>query len=250
MKFFGSGSKKPSSSKKDSQSAPSTHSNANTNFEDRPQDSQPRRSEPSSPTKSHPKSPKKSSSSSRHSTYTESTATTAANNNSSTTTKTQRPSRSSRLSTDQRRSQKIDPNTHPLNLPPEERRRLSALAHSAMSGRDSMDVDREPVNGAVNGASSPSPKPSAQANFSVPIPNGTSHEEAPAPPPHSSNPSSPITTPADDAETYKAAGNRHFKEKNYPKAIEQYSKGLSCHQVFLVLFSSCSNICPSRGPVS
>lgn len=83
-----------------------------------------------------------------------------------------------------------------------------------------MDVDREPVNGASSPVSSP--PPSAQTNFSVPIPDNS---EAPAPPPHKSNPSSPITTPEDDAESYKNAGNRHFKEKNYAKAIEQYSKG-------------------------
>lgn len=93
-----------------------------------------------------------------------------------------------------------------------------------MSGNNSMDIDREPVNG----ASSPPPSnPSAQTNFSVPIPNGTaSHEEAPVPPPHKSNPSSPVPTPQDDADAYKAAGNRLFKDKNYPKAIEQYSKGM------------------------
>ena len=86
-----------------------------------------------------------------------------------------------------------------------------------------MDVDREPVvNGAASSPASSPQQPSAQTNFSVPIPDNT---DAPAPPPHKSNPSSPITTPEDDAEQYKAAGNRHFKEKNYPKAIEQYTKG-------------------------
>lgn len=86
-----------------------------------------------------------------------------------------------------------------------------------------MDVDREPEP--VNGASSPvsSPQPSAQTNFSVPIPDVDT--QAPAPPPHKSNPSSPITTAEDDAKSYKDAGNRHFKEKNYAKAIEQYTKG-------------------------
>jgi DnaJ family protein C protein 7 len=96
-----------------------------------------------------------------------------------------------------------------------------------MSGRNSMDIDQEPP--ANNGTSTPPPAASAQTNFAVPIPNGTTHEgqeAAPAPPPHKSNPSSPQPTPADEAESYKAAGNRFFKEKNYAKAIEQYSKGL------------------------
>ncbi|CAG9937535.1 unnamed protein product [Clonostachys rosea f. rosea IK726] len=205
MKFFGSGSKKQSPTKK------SNH------FVDDLQAPQQNRSEPSSPTKPQPRPSKKSSSSSssRHSTVPEATT--------STSSKSSRPFRTSSSS----RRHKIDVDAHPLNLPPEERKRLSILAQSAMSGNNgsngnSMDLDREPVNGATPST----PQPSAQANFSVPIPNGTSHEEAPAPPPHRSNPGSPVPTAEDDAESYKAAGNRHFKEKNYSKAIEQYSKAV------------------------
>lgn len=209
MKFFGGRSSKKPSFKK--------HSSSNTfpsHFDER-EDSHHPRSEPSSPSKSPTKSPKKTSSS-RPSSHIDSP-------------KSSRPSRSSRHTNDSgssssSRRSKFDPDTHPLNLPPEERRRLSSLAQSAMSGSNSMDIDREPP---VNGASPGSPQnPSAQANFSVPIPNGTSPGEAPAPPPHKSNPSSPVTTPQGDAEDYKAAGNRHFKEKNYAKAIEQYNKGM------------------------
>ncbi|KPM35342.1 hypothetical protein AK830_g11219 [Neonectria ditissima] len=151
-------------------------------------------------------------------------------------------SRLSRHSTDpghSSRRAKVDHDTHPLNLPPEERKRLSDLATSAMNG-NSMDIDREPVNGAARASTPPNPgananvsanananaNPSAQANFSVPIPNGGSHEEAPPPPPHKSNPGSPTPTPLEDAESYKAAGNRFFKDKNYAKAIEQYSKAV------------------------
>jgi hypothetical protein len=99
-----------------------------------------------------------------------------------------------------------------------------------------MDVDPQPVNGAASPP--PPPKaasnPSAQKNFPVPIPNGSvpngngnGNDEAPAPPPHKSNPSSPVPSPIEDAESYKTAGNRFFKEKNYAKAIEQYSKGMT-----------------------
>ncbi|KZZ95897.1 DNAJ domain containing protein [Moelleriella libera RCEF 2490] len=123
-----------------------------------------------------------------------------------------------------RRSKK-DADIHPLNLPPEERRRLSKLSSSTMS--EQMDIDREPVNGTSSPASSSSQNnSSAQTNFAVPITNETQNDEAPAPPPHKSNPSSPVLTPLDDAESYKAAGNRFFKEKNYTKAIEQYSKAV------------------------
>lgn len=165
------------------------------------------------------------------------------------TTKASSTSKSSRLSrhsTDaghSRRSSKYDPDTHPLNLPPEERerKRLSAMSNSAMNS-NSMDVDPQPVNGAA----SPPPPPakgssnaSAQKNFAVPITNGSmapnGNDEAPAPPPHKSNPSSPVPSPLEEAESYKTAGNRLFKEKNYAKAIEQYSKGM--RQYMMTLFT-------------
>ncbi|KAI9166640.1 DnaJ subfamily C member [Paramyrothecium foliicola] len=199
MKFFG-GSKKPSSKK-----------NASSPVLDDRDDPHYSHSEPSSPTKSPTKPPaKKTSRPAPH----------------IPDPKAPRPSRGLRHSTDpgsSSRRSKIDFDTHPLNLPPEERKRLSELSKAAMSGSNSMDIDREPVNGAT---SPQSQNPSAQSNFSVPIPNGTSHDEPPAPPQHGSNPSSPILTPQDDAESYKAAGNRFFKEKNYAKAIEQYSKAV------------------------
>lgn len=208
MKFFGA-SKKESSSKKHSHSS---------SLDDRDPAQRHHYSEPSSPTKSSSssssRSPKKSS---RH-------------DSSRDTKSASRQSRLSRQSTDpgasssssSRRGSKYDPDTHPLNLPPEERKRFSTLSRSstAMSANDAMDIDREPVNGA-----SGSPKPSAQANFSVPIPNGTMHGEPPAPPPHKSAPSSPAPSTVDEAEAFKAAGNKFFKEKDYRKAIEQYSNG-------------------------
>jgi hypothetical protein len=65
-------------------------------------------------------------------------------------------------------------------------------------------------------------------------PNG--NDEAPAPPPHKSNPSSPIPSPLEDAESCKTAGNRLFKEKNYAKAIEQYSKGMRHYMTMLFFY--------------
>ena len=89
-----------------------------------------------------------------------------------------------------------------------------------------MDIDREPVNGSPAASTPPPQNPSAQTNFSVPITNGHTRDQAPTPPPHKSNPSSPVPTQEDDAESYKAAGNRFLKDRNYTKAIEQYSKGM------------------------
>lgn len=224
--FFGTGKKPtPSPSPSSSSTPPPSSSRKSATFEerDREHDSSeppPYSSEPSSPARE--KSPSKSSrKSSRPTSTTE-------------PTKSSRSSRLSRQSTDpghshshSSRRPKYEPETHPLNLPPEERKRLSALA-AAMNG-NSMDVDSEPVSGARS-TTPPNPKANAQANFSVPIPNGSSHDDgAPPPPPHKSNPGSPTITPEEDAESYKNAGNRFFKEKNYYKAIEQYSKGMRRH---------------------
>lgn len=123
------------------------------------------------------------------------------------------------------RKKKIDLDTHPLNLPPEERKRFSAL--SAMSNRDSMDIDKEP---AANGTpSSPPPQPQHPDSFSKTAANGASpmhiDSDVPVPPPHRSSPSSPVPSPEEEAEAYKAAGNKLFKEKEYKRAIEEYSKG-------------------------
>ncbi|KAF5976670.1 tetratricopeptide repeat 2 [Fusarium coicis] len=223
--FFGSG-KKPTSSSTPPPPPPLSSTRKSATFEERdrenydPAEQPPAYSEPSSPARA--KSPSKSSKRlSRPASY-------AAES----TKSSSRSSRLSRQSTDpghshshshsSSRRHKYEPDTHPLNLPPEERKRLSALA-AAMNG-NSMDVDSEPVNGA---RSTTPPNPKAQTNFSVPIPNGSSHDDgAPPPPPHKSNPGSPTITPEEDAEAYKAAGNRFFKEKNYYKAIEQYSKAV------------------------
>ncbi|KAI1188697.1 hypothetical protein F5B17DRAFT_255926 [Nemania serpens] len=147
-----------------------------------------------------------------------------------------------RHSTDARRG-KADLNTHPLNLPPDEIKRLSAL--SAMSDRnsfDKMDVDKE--NAAQPSSSSSShpsssarppsspPPPQPQKSFSVPInspTNGAKPEangEGPAPPPHRSNPSSPVPSDAEQAENYKSLGNKSFKERQYKKAIKEYSQAI------------------------
>jgi DnaJ family protein C protein 7 len=150
------------------------------------------------------------------------------------------------------KKKKIDPDTHPLNLPPEQRsKRLSA-----MSARDAMDIDKEPVNGGTDSPASPQPsqpasqppKPQHSKSFTVPVSdkadaapakngtttngvNGTKQGESngdlPVPPPHRSQPSSPAQTAAEDAETFKNDGNKYFKAKDYTKAIENYTKGKS-----------------------
>lgn len=142
-----------------------------------------------------------------------------------------RTTRSRPTSYSSRRSSRYDSDSHPLNLPPEERQRLSLNAMSAMNDQPTpqpMDVDRE---------HSSSPAPSSPAE---PKPNGP-NGNTPAPPPHRYTKSPPpqsanyaatseaATPPAElptiDAEEYKAAGNKFFKIKDYPAAIKEYSKG-------------------------
>ena len=49
--------------------------------------------------------------------------------------------------------------------------------------------------------------------------NGTHAEKSPTPPPHRSN-----GTTA-EADSFKLAGNKFFKDRNYARAIEEFSKG-------------------------
>lgn len=89
-----------------------------------------------------------------------------------------------------------DQDLHPLNLPPDElHRRLSAMADQ----RSSMDIDPQDVQ----------------------MKNGVNGEErSPTPPPHKS------TSSSDEAESFKLAGNKFFKDGNYKRAIEEYNKGM------------------------
>ncbi|CAK7269681.1 hypothetical protein SEPCBS57363_003724 [Sporothrix epigloea] len=197
-----------------------------------------------SPTSS-PRPKKSSSSSSRHQRPSSSSRNhqlpTAEPNLSSTSLPTSSHSSSSRR-------RKVDPNTHPLNLPPEERKRLSLL--SSMSNRNSADTDRD-TPGVVSGAASPSsPKPlqnsqtkkssqppmqpaqpAAQSasspppasNGTVPVNTSSSNGNVPVPPPHKT----PAPTAAEEAETFKNLGNKYFKDKSYHAAITEYTKAVN-----------------------
>lgn len=127
---------------------------------------------------------------------------------------------------------------HPLNLPPEERKRLSAMsAASDPLTPQPMDIDREQT--ASPGPASPSPAPVPPGAF--PQTNGVNgtkdHEERPPTPPLHRTQTAPST---EDAESHKAAGNKFFKAKEYDKAIAEYTKGeaLAVHGI---VFSTVSN---------
>lgn len=120
----------------------------------------------------------------------------------------------------------FDLNTHPLNLPPDQIRRLSAL--SSMSDPDRMDIDSEGPNGVPASPSPQSNMPGAFDSSKVNGTNGAPNGEGPVPPPHKSNPTSPAPVAAptpEEAEAFKAAGNKFYKAKEYKKAIEEYTKG-------------------------
>ncbi|KAK8221325.1 hypothetical protein IWZ01DRAFT_37244 [Phyllosticta capitalensis] len=122
------------------------------------------------------------------------------------TSPTKRSTFSSRSSASQ------DRDTHPLNLPPEERRKLSARMAESVPNTP-MDVDREAT-------ASPAPaSPSPKAN-GAPETNGD--KPAPTPPPHKT----PAPPTPQDAESFKAAGNKFFKAKDYANAIKEYSKAI------------------------
>jgi len=114
-----------------------------------------------------------------------------------------------------------------------------------------MDVDKEPVNGATPSSPPPQapppppqkqqqqqqPKPAVPAHsnsFTVPVANGAdastndadNEEKVPQPPPHRSQPTSPVQTPAEEAEGYKNEGNKYFKLRDYGRAVDFYTKGM------------------------
>ncbi|KAK3380335.1 hypothetical protein B0T24DRAFT_190796 [Lasiosphaeria ovina] len=242
MKFFGKkGSKKPNSVEEEDEDT--------ADFSE---------SQPPSPTKSPAKSPSKSSSSRSPSKRDKGQRPASPPLLSPRETKP-RPSRSFARPTDpaasSSRKKKIDPDTHPLNLPPEQRKRLSALSASAMSGRNSMEIEKDAgASGGGGGGIPSSPVPQQQQSppqqqqqspkpptpqtgsftFTVPIPNGaepaaadgSADEAVPTPPPHRSQPSSPVQTDAQQAESFKNEGNKSFRDKDYPRAIELYSKAV------------------------
>ena len=133
-----------------------------------------------------------------------------------------------------------DRSSHPLNLPPHELRRLSAL--SAMSDPPTpMEMDQDEEGPASSLPSSPpptmSPGPVSGANGVNGV-NSINDDGSPIPPPHQvptspppqpqsqpQPPPPPPPKPTVDAEACKAAGNKFFKAKDYDKAIKEYSKG-------------------------
>jgi len=123
---------------------------------------------------------------------------------------------------------------HPLNLPPEDLRRLSArLARDEKRSPTHLDVDMSDNASseaqADSGSSPHSQPPTPGDNTPGAFPsseaqtNGDHSREdtmSPPPPPHRVN-----TQPKMDPEAAKAAGNKFFKAKDYGRAVVEYTKG-------------------------
>ena len=129
-----------------------------------------------------------------------------------------------------------DPNTHPLNLPPEQlRKRLSAMS-ARNDSQTSVDFDREGIPtrlpSMVSNSSPPPVGPGAHlpntgvngGGGPVPPPHQTPLKRTPAPPPPPPPQSAPPTISV-EGESFKAAGNKYFKAKEYAKAVKEYTRG-------------------------
>ncbi len=140
-----------------------------------------------------------------------------------------------------KKKSKPDPNSHPLNLPPDELRRLSA-AMAREEARNSTPMDVENEDSMTNRSSAPqTPSHDAPGAFPDAGANGFSDhdEKSPTPPPHQPPP------PKVDPEACKAAGNKFFKAKDYDRAVQEYSKGKTVESQVRVIANR-SNSCGCR----
>ena len=123
-----------------------------------------------------------------------------------------------------------DLGSHPLNLPPDELRGLSAVMSKNENTRSSMDVDNtsndsSPLNRPEMNSQPTSPFKEAPGAFPA-TGNGAVNgmnghdEKIPTPPPHKMP-----SKPPENAEACKVTGNKFFKLKDYDRAIAEYSKG-------------------------
>lgn len=162
-----------------------------------------------------------------------------ASNRKSTRHNTSGPSFSSSPTNPPRQSHSYDRNSHPLNLPPDELRRLSAVSMAAMGDPPTpMEMDNESSTPSAVPSSSPPPSSEPPVPGSFPSQNGVNGDTSPTPPPpkatpspSTSQPEAPPPPPTVDPEVAKAAGNKHFKAKEYDKAIKEYTKGTPSRHV-------------------
>ncbi|KAL8901463.1 MAG: hypothetical protein Q9207_005186 [Kuettlingeria erythrocarpa] len=121
--------------------------------------------------------------------------------------------------------------THPLNLPPDEREKRRSAMSAQSDPPTPMEVDQ---NGDASSAAS-TPPPTAPITYpdtdDAADDGDFERTTSPIPPPHrfippTSPPPAP-PKPSIDAEACKALGNKYFKNKDYLKAIAEYTKALA-----------------------
>jgi len=124
------------------------------------------------------------------------------------------------------RNQNPEEKEHPLNLPPDELKRLSQFSITNAQQIRRQRLQTMDGESDQNRSSEPSSPATGNTPGAFPETNGVNgthkEEEAPAPPPHKS---SPPPKPEVDAEACKAAGNKFFKAREWEKAIQEYTKG-------------------------
>jgi DnaJ homolog subfamily C member 7 len=130
-----------------------------------------------------------------------------------------------------RYSRRPSEDTHPLNLPPEEIRRLSYLERmSSGSTRESGDMPNGGEDVSMSGTT-PAPEERPPGAFPEAETNGENVNgeaeggEGPVPPPHRTPTEEKQELPPVDPEACKAAGNKFYKDKLYGRAIDEYTKG-------------------------
>ncbi|KAI0994879.1 hypothetical protein K3495_g13302 [Podosphaera aphanis] len=120
----------------------------------------------------------------------------------------------------------LSPDSHPLNLPPDQRLKFSELSKMPDPERqeDEAEVPGTDTNSKQTLTGEHTPTDARKLSGSTII----TPEERPVPPPHKSNPTSPSANTAlsDEAEKFKAAGNKFYKAKEYEKAVEEYTKAV------------------------
>jgi len=123
-------------------------------------------------------------------------------------------------------SRRLSADSHPLNLPYDELRRLSAARMSPPSSKSSSPApapNRAPPAGEPM-ETTPAPE------VPPPASNGEDQvmEDRPAPPPHRTPTSPPPQKQPrpEDAEAFKAEGNRFYKAGSYGRAIDEYTKAI------------------------
>ncbi|KAL8758750.1 MAG: hypothetical protein Q9184_003842 [Pyrenodesmia sp. 2 TL-2023] len=124
----------------------------------------------------------------------------------------------------------LSADTHPLNLPPDEREKRRSAMSAPSDPPTPMDVDQ---NGdASSAASTPPPAaPNSYPDTEEAADDGDfERTTSPIPPPHRFVPPTsppPAPKPSVDPEACKALGNKYFNSKDYVRAIAEYTKALA-----------------------